>query len=358
MNLIEFTDKGLYCAPGDFYIDPWKPVKRALITHAHGDHARWGHRYYLSHHDSIPIMQVRLGNNNYDGVEFGETRDVNGVKVSFHPAGHIIGSAQIRLEYKGEIWVASGDYKTESDGFSPDFEPVKCHAFITESTFGLPIYNWQPQENIFNDINIWWKSNQERGMATVLCGYSLGKAQRILMNLDRSIGDIYLHGSIYNLHKALIEKGIQIPYYPKVDVTSKRDIYHKAMIIAPPSATGSAWLKRFTPYSLGVASGWMALRGAKRRKAADKGFILSDHADWNGLNWAVEATGAERVFVTHGYTSQFSAWLRGKGLDAKPVETLFEDGTDELNEGEHIVEESASNIAVDSVNDDIVEEVK
>jgi putative mRNA 3-end processing factor len=313
----------MYCAPGDFYIDPWRPVEKALITHAHGDHARFGHQTYLSHHDSIPIMKARLGFNLYDGMSYGETRVINGVKVSFHPAGHIIGSAQIRLEYKGEVWVASGDYKTEFDGISPAFEPVKCHTFITESTFGLPIYNWSTQASIFEDINGWWQHNKERGIASIILAYSLGKAQRILHNVDRGIGPVFLHGAIYNMNNALIEHGIPLQKCAKVDASMKKELFRNALIIAPPSAAGSSWLKRFNPYSLGVASGWMAVRGARRWQSADKGFALSDHADWTGLNEAIKATGAERVIVTHGFTATFSKWLCEQGYDSRTVETQF-----------------------------------
>ncbi len=323
MNLIEFTSKGMYCPQGDFYIDPWRPVDRALITHAHSDHSRFGHKYYLSHVDSIPIMKIRLGENVYEGVNYGEIRMINGVKVSFHPAGHIIGSSQIRLEYQGEVWVASGDYKTEFDGISPAFEPVKCHTFITESTFGLPVYNWSPQKAIFDDMNEWWRNNQERGIATVILAYSLGKAQRILFNIDRSIGPVYVHGAIESMNNAIIEAGYKLPESQKVEPSMKKDTFKNSLIIAPPSAAGSAWLKKFNPHSLGVASGWMAVRGAKRWQSADKGFALSDHADWQGLNWAIKETGAERVVVTHGFTDVFCKWLNENGYNARTVKTQF-----------------------------------
>jgi putative mRNA 3-end processing factor len=321
--VIEFNDKGMYCAQGDFYIDPWRPVERALITHAHGDHARYGHKYYLSHHASIPIMKVRLGFNLYDGVAYGEVRVINGVKVSFHPAGHIVGSAQIRLEYKGEVWVASGDYKTEDDGISPALEIVKCHTFITESTFGLPIYNWAPQKEIFDDMNAWWQSNKERGIATIVTAYSLGKAQRILHNIDRSIGPVYVHGAVYNINKAIRDSGIALPPAAKIESGMKKDVFRQALIITPSSAIGTAWLKRFEPYSTGVASGWMAARGGRSWQSADKGFTLSDHADWPGLNETIKATGAERVIVTHGYTATFCKWLCENGYDARTAETQF-----------------------------------
>ncbi len=350
--MIDFTDKGLYCAIGDFYIDPFRPVKNAVITHAHGDHARFGMENYLSHHDSIPIMKIRLGmNNHYQGVNYDEVTTINGVRISFHPAGHIIGSAQVRLEYKGQIWVASGDYKTVYDGISPAFEPVKCHAFITESTFGLPIYKWAPQQEIFDDINGWWASNADKGKCSVIFGYSLGKAQRILKNVDTSIGPIFLHGAIYNLNEGLRAVGQDIEYYAKVDSSIKKEEYRRALIVAPPSADGTPWLKRFQPFSLGVASGWMALRGTKRRRAADKGFVLSDHADWTGLNEAIKATEAEKVFVTHGYTSQFSRWLSDQGIEAHTVNKLFEHQFTESGEEETFSEETAA-------EDKVVDELK
>lgn len=336
-NLIEFSNKGLYCPPGKFYIDPFKPVEKALITHAHGDHARWGMKYYLSHFDSIPIMKVRLGEqNHFEGINYDEEININGVKVSYHPAGHIIGSAQIRLEYKGEVWVVSGDYKLENDGLSPAFEPVPCNTFITESTFGLPIYRWMPQESIFKDINNWWQSNKEKGVTSIILGYSLGKAQRILYNLDKTIGPVYLHGAIYNLNKVLIDAGHPLPDFPKFESGIKKNQFTGAMIVAPPSTAGSPWMRKFQPYSMAVASGWMALRGAKRRKAADNGFILSDHADWPELNIAVKACGAERVFVTHGYTQTFATWLRSQGVEAYTVNSLYENqfGAEEANEAD------------------------
>ncbi|MDZ4839240.1 MAG: ligase-associated DNA damage response exonuclease [Bacteroidota bacterium] len=327
MDLIEFREKGMYCSVGQFYIDPYKGVDKAIISHGHGDHARYGSKHYLAHPDTVAIMNVRLGKvNNYQGLEYGEEININGVKISLHPAGHIIGSSQVRLEYQGEVWVFGGDYKTQDDGISQAFVPVPCHTFISECTFGLPIYNWKPQAEIFEDIHNWWLNNQQRGLASVILAYSLGKAQRIIHNLDLNTGPVYTHGSIYQLNKALREVGQNIPELPKVDLSIKnKGLYRNALIIAPPSSAGSPWLKRFSPFSLGVCSGWMALRGSKRRQAADKGFVLSDHADWVGLNSAIAATGCERVIATHGYTQIFAAWLREKGYDAFAQKTLFED---------------------------------
>jgi putative mRNA 3-end processing factor len=211
MQLIEFTDKGLYCRQGNFYVDPWKPVEKAVITHAHSDHARAGSQSYLCHPYSKPILELRLGEHPFQSLDWHETVFINGVQVSLHPAGHIIGSAQVRVEYKGEVWVISGDYKLENDGISGEFEPVKCNTFISESTFGLPIYHWKPQQQIFDDINSWIVQNRENAKTSVLIAYSLGKAQRILHGLKETVQDIFVHGAIWNMHETLLRAGWQLP---------------------------------------------------------------------------------------------------------------------------------------------------
>ena len=324
MALLEFGTKGIYCPAANVYIDPWKPVDGALITHGHSDHARWGHKRYLCTHDALPVIKYRLGDIAIQGIAYNEPIYINGVRFSFHPAGHVPGSAQIRVEHQGEVWVASGDYKTEADGYSAPFEPVGCHAFITESTFGLPIYRWQPQTEIMEDINTWWIKNRAAGKTSVLIAYALGKAQRILSNIDPGIGPIFTHGAVENINAILRGQGFQLPDTQRVSLVTDKKSMQGGLIIAPPSAFHTPWLNRFKPMSLGIASGWMALRGARRRRAADRGFVLSDHADWEGLNTAILATGADKVFVTHGYTEVFSQWLRSQGLDARKVETQYE----------------------------------
>ncbi|WPP50670.1 ligase-associated DNA damage response exonuclease [Catalinimonas niigatensis] len=331
-NLVEFTKKGLYCPQADIFIDPWYPVDKAVITHAHADHAIWGHQYYLAHQDSSTILKYRLGQDiRLETLAYYQTININGVSLSLYPAGHIYGSAQVRLEYQGEVWVISGDYKLEEDGFSTPFEAVKCHTFVTESTFGLPIYHWKPQMEVAQEINQWWLDNQKEGKASVIGAYSLGKSQRILHCIDQNIGPILLHGAIYNTNEALILGGAQLAHHPKLTAdTDKADI-SKALIIAPPSALNSTWVRKLRPFSTGIASGWMHIRGMKRRRAADRGFVVSDHADWNALNLAVDASGAEKVYVTHGYTAVFSRWLREKGLESYEVETLYEGELAEMN---------------------------
>jgi putative mRNA 3-end processing factor len=341
MPLIEFSDKGLYCRIGGFYIDPWRPVERAVITHGHSDHARWGSHTYLCHQDTKPILQARLGHGNYQTVDWNKTVYLNGVRVSLHRAGHIIGSAQVRVEYEGEVWVVSGDYKLENDGLSGAFEPVPCHTFITECTFGLPIYNWKPQAQIYADMQAWIRSNMERGLTSILFAYSLGKAQRILLPIAEVTDTILAHGATYNMHMALVNAGWKLPHLEKVTPETPKERLKGSVVIAPSSAEGSTWLRKFAPYAVGVCSGWMQARGATRRRNADAGFAISDHADWNGLIWAVKATGAERVYATHGFQSVFSRYLSELGIEAREVHTEYggeeetmEQGLDALKEEE------------------------
>ena len=323
MAVIDFTNKGLYCAAGEFYIDPWQPVNKAVITHAHSDHARWGSNSYLCHIDSFPLLKLRLGEVSIETLHWNETININGVKVSLHPAGHIIGSSQIRIEYNNEVWVVSGDYKIENDGTSGAFEPVKCNVFISESTFGLPIYNWKPQAEIFHDIREWIRHNRNSGKTSVLIAYSLGKAQRLLQCIRGLDIKIFLHGAVWNVHHALSNAGYDFPIAERVLPSMSKEKFKGHVIIAPPGADGSAWMKRFLPYSIGVCSGWMQVRGNVRRRNADAGFALSDHADWNGLLKAVKTTGAEKVFVTHGFQSAFSRYLNEIGIEAAEVKTEY-----------------------------------
>lgn len=318
---------------GDFYIDPWKPVNKAVITHAHSDHARWGSQEYLCHAHTKPLLELRLGQNNYQSVEWNERIPINGVSVSLHPAGHIIGSAQIRIEHKGEIWVVSGDYKTTDDGISGAFEPIRCHHFITESTFGLPIYQWQPQAIVYDDIRQWIARNKAQGRSSVLLAYSLGKAQRVIDAIKETGERIFVHGAIWNTHETIRNMGYALPSVHRLEANTPKEWLKSAIVIAPPSAEGSSWLKRFGAYSIGICSGWMQVRGNVRRRNADAGFVLSDHADWNGLNEAVAATGAHNVWVTHGFQSVFARHLQEKGLHAAEINTLFGQEEDEQQGG-------------------------
>ncbi len=335
--LLSFTDRGIYCAVGDFFIDPWRPVDRALITHGHADHARDGHARYLATEAAAPVMRHRLGDIRLETIRYGEPRSIGGATVSFHPAGHVPGSAQIRVEAAGEVWVVSGDYKTEPDGLSEPWEPVACHAFVTECTFGMPIYRWAPQAEVIADIDAWWAENRAAGRFSVLGAYALGKAQRILANVDAGIGPILTHGAVEATNAVLRAQGIVLPDTHQVTPATDLKAHAGALVIAPPSALGGPWMRRFRAASTGFASGWMALRGVRRRRGGDRGFVLSDHADWPGLDAAIRATGATRIFATHGYTAVFRRWLAEQGYDAAVVTTDYGD-----DEAEDAVTEDAA----------------
>ncbi|WP_416763521.1 ligase-associated DNA damage response exonuclease [Roseateles sp. So40a] len=339
-DLVVARPAGLYCPPGDFYIDPWRPVDRAVITHGHSDHARMGHGHYLAHHDSAAILRRRLGEDiTLQTLAYGEVIEHHGVRVSLHPAGHVLGSAQVRLEHAGRVWVASGDYKLEADGTCAPFEPVRCDTFITESTFGLPIYRWPSQAALFAEIDAWWRANAAAGRASVLYAYALGKAQRLLHGVDASIGPIVAHGAVEPLNAVYRAAGVALPpTFHAADPALDKAALARALVIAPPSAGRSPWIRRFgSDPSDAFASGWMQLRGTRRRRGVDRGFVVSDHADWPGLMAAIRGTGAERVFVTHGSVPVMVRWLRELGLDAQAFKTEYgeeaeEGGPDEQSE--------------------------
>lgn len=312
------SERGLYCPQGDFYIDPWRPVERAVITHAHSDHARWGMERYLCSREGSGVLRRRVGwDSKIDTLEYGESLTIGSAKVSLHPAGHILGSAQVRVEVDGEVAVVSGDYKTDPDPTCTPFEPVKCHLFVTESTFGLPIYHWPSEESLRNDINAWWRANQAAGRSSLILGYALGKCQRALAMLDPSIGPIFLHGAVIGLTQDYREMGVDLPPTLKVSDVEKGYDWSQAVVLAPPSAHGTPWARKFGDQSAAFLSGWMAIRGARRRRAVDRGFVMSDHVDWPSLMSAIGETEAERVWVTHGYTNVVVRYLREQGLDAE-----------------------------------------
>lgn len=340
MNLIRFTSKGIYCPQGNFYIDPWRPVDFAVITHGHGDHARWGMGKYLCHHFTKPVLHSRIGTDiECQSVEYGEELSINGVKVSFHPAGHIIGSAQIRMEYKGFVSVVSGDYKVQEDGLSTPFEVVKCHEFTTESTFGLPIYNWLPPEEIENKLQNWVSVNKNAGKTSVFVGYSLGKAQRI-MKATEGLGRVFVHNSIAKLNQAFESCGIRLPDYEPADFFNGRKEMQGEIVIVPPALLDSNVIKKIPDAAIAICSGWMQVRGSRRWRSADAGFAVSDHADWGGLLQAIKATDAEKVHVTHGQTAVFSKYLNEIGIPADIVETHF--GEDEEAAEKEILEEPST----------------
>jgi putative mRNA 3-end processing factor len=324
--LLEVTPDGVHCAVGGFHVDPWRPVDRAVVTHAHSDHARPGSGAYLSAAAGLGPLTLRLGADaTIEGVPWGEAREIGGVRVSFHPAGHILGSAQVRVEHRGEVWVVTGDYKRASDPTTTPFEPVRCHTLITESTFGLPVYRWPDPRAEFERIARWWDTNRAAGRTSILYGYALGKAQRLLAGLPRDRGPILVHGAVARLNEVYREAGVDLPDTLPADLENARAHRGQALVVAPPSAGGTGWLRKFGATSSAFASGWMRIRGTRRRRAADRGFVISDHADWDGLLRTVRETGAERVGVTHGYRATLVRYLTEvEGLDAWALPTPWE----------------------------------
>lgn len=334
MRLVKFTKKGIYCIPGKFYLDPWYPVEYAIISHGHADHARWGNKHYLCHNQSKAILQHRIGADiSIESLPYNEYKVINGVKVSFHPAGHIIGSAQIRLEYKGYIVVFSGDYKTQPDFITTPFEPLKCHEFITESTFGLPIYKWKSEQELQQELQDWVVQNQQNNRTSVFLGYSLGKAQRV-MKLVENVEEIYVHSAIHKLNKAIENSGITLPTTKLLTTDFKKTDIQNKIVILPPALLGSKMIKKIPNAATAICSGWMQIRGNRRWKGVDAGFAVSDHADWDGLLSAVKATEAEKVYVTHGSQAVFSKYLNEIGIEAHELKTEF--GEDELETSEQL----------------------
>ncbi len=322
-NLVSVTPRGLYCPRGDFYIDPWEGVETAVITHAHSDHAREGSRNYHITRSSLAIIERRLGHEaQYFTHDYGEVFRLGDVEVSLHPAGHILGSAQVRLACDGEVWVISGDYKRDRDPTTLPFEVLPCDVFITESTFGLPVFVWKDIEEETSHIYKWWMKNREQGKNSLLACYSLGKSQRVLNALKAFTDDpVYLHGATDALVEIYREQGVEM--VPTLAASTLKKADKGQLILAPPGATGGTWARKFSPFETAFASGWMRIRGNRRRKSYDQGFVISDHADWPALVRTVKETGAKKIFVTHGYTEELSRYLREQGHDAEPLETLF-----------------------------------
>ncbi len=323
-DLLEVTESGLYCAAGDFYVDPWRRVERAVITHAHADHARPGSGRYLCAASGKPVLRTRMGGRaTIDTLRYGETTSINGVTVSLHPAGHVLGSAQVRVEYRGETWVVTGDYKLAADPTCATFEAVPCDVLVTESTFGLPVYRWPDPNIVASQINAWWRANRDACRTSVILAYSLGKAQRIAAMVDPEIGPIVAHGAVMKLVDAYRASGVRLPSIDRVPPQARRVGGGRALVIAPPSVADTPWLKMFGDSEVAIASGWMTVRGVRRRRGVEQAFILSDHADFPGLLSAIEASRASRVLVTHGFSDVLSRYLSERGFDAKPLATRF-----------------------------------
>ena len=318
--LLQETPAGLYCEAGDFYVDPCRRVERAVITHAHADHARPGSRKYLAAKEGRRVLRSRLGPSaEIEAIPYGETQSINGVTLSFHPAGHILGSAQVRIEYRGEIWVVSGDYKIEPDATCAAFEHVRCHTFITESTFGLPEYVWPTQTDVFANINRWWIQCRDENRPAVLLAYALGKAQRLIAGVDSTIGPIYCHPAVQLMNDEYRASGINLPKTWLPSQAPARKGWGGVLIVAPPSMAHSAWLSQFGNASVAMASGWILTGGTRRQQSVDVGFPLSDHADWPGLLKAIDESWAEQILVTHGQTGSMVRWLTANGKQAREI---------------------------------------
>jgi putative mRNA 3-end processing factor len=321
--LLELRAEGLYCPPGDFYIDPWASVNRAVVTHAHAVAADRLARAYLTAEAGKELLPPQVRQHaSHEFLAYGESRSVGDVRISFHPAGHILGSAQVRLEHGGDVWVVSGHYKLAPDPTCSPFEPLRCHTFVTEAIFALPIFRWPDASEVREAIHAWWRANQETGSATLLFAHPMGQAQRLLTMLDPSIGPIFTHESVESVNAIYREQEIRLAPTTLADTAGDG---RRALVLAPPSAHNSTWVRRFGPASTAFASGWMRIRGTRRRRSLDRGFVLSDHADWPGVLRAIEETHAERVWVTGGFRAPLARWLQEGGREAIAIEAPFEE---------------------------------
>ncbi len=321
-DLLQTTDRGLYCPMGDFYVDPRQPVNRAVVTHAHTDHARWGCLRYLAAKPGRYLLKMRMSSDaEFEFLDYGASLTINGVNVSFYPAGHMLGSAQVRLEHRGRVAVISGDYKLDDDPTCEPWEPVKCNLFVTESTFGLPIYRWDASQIVGDAINDWWRASRDAGKCCVLYAYAIGKSQRVLASIDPGIGPIYTHGAVQKGNEAYRTSGVDLPVTTYTGSIAGKHNWKGAMIVAVPSAHGTPWMRKFGHTSTAIVSGWMAVRGARRRRSVDRGFVMSDHVDWPSLMKAIETCEPETVWVTHGYSASVARHLREMGRDALAIDS-------------------------------------
>lgn len=345
--LLTLTERGLYCPAGEFFVDAWAPVERTIVTHAHGDHAYAGHGHYLTAAAGRGLLGLRVGAASVQTLAYGERLRIGEVTVSLHPAGHILGSAQVRIERDGEVWVVSGDYKLAPDPTCTPFEPVRCHVFLSESTFGLPVYRWAPPDRILEEIRGWWAANRADGKTSLLLCYALGKAQRVLAGLGPEFGPVFVHGAVERVTAAYRAAGVPMAETRIVGAPGRASEWRGALVLAPPSAYGSPWARRFNSSrtSSGFASGWMRVRGQRRRRALDRGFALSDHADWPGLLAAIEATGAERVLVTHGQAAALARYLGERGRRAEVLATRFVGESAEEVEAPEVGEEGEAGLS-------------
>lgn len=319
-EMIIATAAGWYCPAAGIHIDPWRPVARAVITHAHADHARRGSGAYLATPESGRLLRARLGPEiTVQELPYGVPLDIGSLRLSLHPAGHLLGSAQVRLEHAGEVWVVTGDFKRDPDPTCAPFEPLRCSTLLTECTFGLPVFRWPAPETVMAEIGEWWRENAAAGRPSLLLAYALGKAQRILAGIDPAIGPIFAHGAVEQITRIYREAGVRLPPIRPMPETRARREVAGALVLAPPAADGSPWMRRAAGASRAFASGWMQIRGNRRRRAVDRGFVLSDHADWSRLLATIHESGAERILLTHGYADEMKRFLEEKGVAAEAV---------------------------------------
>jgi putative mRNA 3-end processing factor len=321
------TPEGLYCEAGDFHIDPWGAVPRAVITHAHGDHARAGSAAYLCADASAPLLARRFGPGvPIESQPYGRALTLGGTRVSFHPAGHVLGSAQIRVEGPDGVWVVSGDYKRAADPTCAPFEPVACDVFVTESTFALPIYRWDATEAVIADLVGWWHGNGERGLTSIVFCYTIGKAQRLLAEIGRVTDrSLWVHGALLPMIEVYREAGVAMAPAQALIDRPRGTSFAGELVLAPPSARGTPWMRRLGDLSDALASGLMRVRGVRRQRAYDRGFVLSDHADWPALLDTIVASGAARVLATHGHAEPLARFLCEQGVEAGVIRTAWED---------------------------------
>jgi putative mRNA 3-end processing factor len=317
---------GLYCSAGRFHVDPWGAVPRALITHAHGDHARRGSAGYLCSETCAPLLARRFGDEvPIEHLPYGQRLRLGEVTVSFHPAGHVLGSSQVRIEGADGVWVVSGDYKRAADPTCTPFEPVACDTFVTESTFALPIYRWDPTAAVVDDLLAWWRANAAQDQASVVFCYTIGKAQRLLAELSRvTDGPIWVHGALLAMIDAYRTAGVALPPVQTVIDRPRGGSFAGALILAPPSARGTPWMRRLGDFSDALASGLMRVRGVRRQRAYDRGFVLSDHADWPTLLTTIHETGARRIVATHGHAEALARYLGEAGFESTVLRTAWE----------------------------------
>ena len=316
--MIVDTPQGLFCPEGPFHLDPLVPVERAVITHAHADHARPGSGAYLCAAPSLAILRRRMGPEaRIETLGYGETRRIGSVQVSLHPAGHLLGSAQVRVEGGSGVWVMTGDYKREPDPTCAPFEPVRCDVLVTEATYALPIFRWDDPPALAKEILGWWQGNPDE--PSLLFCYVLGKAQRILGELARLTDrPVYVHGAIEPYVDAYRDAGVKLLPTKLVSETEKGKSFRGELVLSPITGRGSPWMKRFGAHESAFASGLMRVRGTRRRRGFDRGFALSDHADWPGILRTIRESGATRVLAMHGHREALARYLGENGVDAAP----------------------------------------